>query len=133
MVNETNLNAVELLALSKMKIDVDRDAVASGHHDVDFSVRVTGTLSVGRDFESVQAAAVPWERIALLALSKMNESTRSAIFRAAIEGDDETSDEIKAEARDFVDRAKGKTKMVKRGRVTSELIMRELDAASKAA
>lgn len=58
------MNAIEALALSKVKFD--RDTVVAGDHAVDFTVHVKGTVSVSEDYERDATTSVPWlESVAL--------------------------------------------------------------------
>ncbi len=122
MINEAELTDLECLALDKMKPTVDRGKVDAGEHEVDFTIRVFGTVKVSEDNESIIAAAVPWERVGLIALSKLSAASRNKILREAL-GDEDVSNEIKEEAIAVADTLKGKTRKMKNGQVRTEIVI----------
>ena len=124
MIDEANLNDLQRLALSKISPEVDRGKVEAGEHEVDFTVRVSGLVKVSKNHESIIAAAVPWERVALLALSKLNESSRDKIVRDAL-GDKEVANDLKDEALAIAAVLKGVTRKEKLGGVRTELVVHE--------
>ena len=75
------LGAAELHALVVLGRTADRDALPSGDHEIDMTLRVTGTLHVGAD--SVTAKTCTPDQSDLLAaiLAKLNTVTREQILR----------------------------------------------------
>ena len=59
------MNDIQMLALSKCKFD--RDSIPAGDHPVDVTVRVTGTVKVGDDYDRDATTSIPWlESVALM-------------------------------------------------------------------
>lgn len=89
------LTAIDLLSLSKavsepaLKAARSDSSVTPGVHAVDLTVRVYGTLKVFDDYEQVVAASVPWERLALAALSRLAPQCLSGCVTEAL-GEEET-------------------------------------------
>lgn len=122
MIEQATLTDLQRLAILKLAPEVDRGKIEAGEYDVDFTVRISGHVKVSEDHESIIAAAVPWEKVALLALSKLNETSREKIVRDAL-GDPEVSNELKSEALAIADVLKGKTRKQKLGPVRTELVV----------
>lgn len=122
MIDQIGLSDLERLMLAKLAPEADREGISVGKHDVDVTLRLFGTVSVGKDHEAVIPAAVPWERVALLALSKLNLATREKIVEDALGEREISANEIKAEALVVADRLKGETKRMRRGPVRLEIV-----------
>lgn len=120
MIDLAGLSDLEKLVLDKLAPGYDRSKVEPGTHEVDFAVRIVGTAKVSEDHESIVNAAIPWDRIAMLALGRMNEATREKIVRAAL-GEDEIDGALKDEVRAAVDRLKAASRKVKLGPVRLEI------------
>lgn len=70
----------ETLAASKIggkKVKDARDAIAVGHHDVDFWVHVVGSFNVGVDYQTAPTVAIPYKK-AFAALCKVSGCTGKA-------------------------------------------------------
>jgi len=114
------MNAVEAVALSKFKLNGERDQVEPGEYDINMIVRVRGSVKVGEDYEqNVVASAEPWALLAV-ALSKLNGTTISSIVREAENGGID-SEAVKREANAAIQTIKEKTKRPMKGKVTSKL------------
>ena len=96
---ELSKSQLALLALQTVKVDEDVKAELSpGVYHIDATVRLKGTVKRGENFQSKVAAAVPWQRIAALAFSKLNGATVESIVREALDSN--------IDAEDFEKRAK---------------------------
>lgn len=91
------LSPLESLALSKFKPeDGSRESVAPGKYAGSFLVRVQFGVNVGEDKEVEPTASVPWQALAVLALSKLNDETADSVIKAALDGE-ATEDMTKAQ------------------------------------
>ena len=85
-----SVNTKPLLSvvLAKHKVDPEiRDLLQPGvHKDVQgIAAFVADQVKIGDDLPAAKvAASVPWQKIALVALSKVNDATRDAIVREAL-------------------------------------------------
>lgn len=62
------LTPVEALALSKIK--ADREAVAAGDYDLDFVVRVVGSMRVGEDTDKIPTVSIPVKEVLALFIAR---------------------------------------------------------------
>ena len=130
----TNLIQTFTLAASKAvdaaSVKAARADISVGEHIVDFLVRVTGSFTVGEDYEQrLVAKADPFALLAV-ALSKLNGVTIEALVREALEADPEEIREIKAQASEAIQAIKAPTMSVCNGKVTTKLdfkIMEEVN------
>jgi len=127
-----SVNTKPVLAslLSKFKLDAEiRDQLEGGTvfkgengDRLRFHVVVEADqLKIGEDTETKVNAKVPWQTVAMLALSKMNGASRDATIREAttLKGLPEELDAmIKKEAKDIVDELIGQTKQPRKGSTT---------------
>ena len=121
----TNLIQTFTLAASKAvdaaSVKAARADISVGEHFVDFLVRVTGSFTVGEDYEQrLVAKADPFALLAV-ALSKLNGVTVDALVREALEADPEEIREIKAQASEAIQAIKAPTMSVCNGKVTTKL------------
>ena len=129
------LNALEILAVSKMvKKDVVAEArknVAVGENqEVNFLMRVSGSLNVGEDFEKKQVNKVDWIGLTALALSKLNGVTVDSLVKEYLEMDKVDVKEVKASAQAKIDEIKGKTLQPTNGVVTTQLSFDRVEEAN---
>lgn len=126
------LDGAIVVAMSKM-FDHDRlqdvftcarEATPAGKYNFDASLRVRGAMNIGEDYTSVIAARMPWEALALLALSRLNTATQAIVMQevgALVAGDqslDETLIDVKARAVKAVNATKAKLTQSCKGKVT---------------
>lgn len=78
-----SLSPVELLALSKA-VKADRDAVTQGTYEVDFLVRVHGTMSVAPDTQKVPTVSIPLKEVLALFVARSG-ATREASLKLLAE------------------------------------------------
>lgn len=121
----TNLIQTFTLAASKAvdaaSVKAARADISVGEYFVDFLVRVTGSFTVGEDYEQrLVAKADPFALLAV-ALSKLNGVTVDALVREALEADPEEIREIKAQASEAIQAIKAPTMSVCNGKVTTKL------------
>lgn len=65
------MSAIINLALNSLKSsESDRAAVAAGKYDVDAVVRLTGTLSVGNDYDTVPTVSLPIKEVLALFVAR---------------------------------------------------------------
>jgi len=146
------LNDAEVLGISKVVKEgvqnAARDALKPGKYEIDATVSVKGTMSIGQDYLSSVAMRVPVWDIAAIALSKVNAQTRQAVYeeavrrlndsiKAKVEGADVGESEdvtlIKKEAAEVLERLKDEVKSKCRGRVTTKLVLSKLVPVSEEA
>lgn len=61
------MKAIEEFALTKVKVSKGvRNEISPGKHEVDFLVRVSGTLTVGEDYETKPTVSLPVKEILAL-------------------------------------------------------------------
>ena len=126
------LNATEILALSKAVASKDvkaaRNGVAVGSHNVNFLVRVEGSMNVGEDYEKAQVCKIDWIGLTAMALSKLNGVTIESLVADYEAAGEVALDEIKSKAQAKIDKLKGSTIGTDRGKVTTKLAYTVLDA-----
>lgn len=109
------------LALQTVKVDEDVKAELSpGVYHIDATVRLKGTVKRGEDTVGKVAAAVPWQRIAALAFSKLNGATVESIVREALDSNIDAED-FEKRAKDAVATLVTATTRPISGRTTSAL------------
>ena len=82
------------VALGKVRpSSIERKAVAPGEYNGDVLVRLLYDLKVGEDFE--KPVNVPWQKLACIAFSKLNEATQDAIIREAADGGENIKELVK--------------------------------------
>ncbi|MAE81267.1 MAG: hypothetical protein CMB80_00935 [Flammeovirgaceae bacterium] len=115
------------VALSKFKPQKDqRNNLKPGEHKVDATVKVTGTVKVGEDFEQAEAqAAQPWALLAV-ALGKLNNVTVESIVREAQEIKDGDQKEIQEKATKAIRSIVDDTVRTVKGKVTAKLTFQQL-------
>ncbi len=116
--SNSNLNPVEVLALSKLSAGSSRADVTPGDYSGSVTVTVDYNLRVGEDYtQQIVGKAQPWDLLAV-ALSKINGVTVESIVREALTGVDTT--EIKAQAKAAMASVKGVTETACKGKVTGK-------------
>lgn len=99
--------AAAILAIAKNPklIDEARAAVGAGEtYMLDTTLHVGGALTVGRDTEAKATRTIPWQALALAALSKLNAATRTDLARAALSGREALEEEgVKEEVQQIAD------------------------------
>lgn len=121
----TEMVAEQIVAVAKVVKDaVAKDAgsrLAAGTYPVDFSVRVTGSIKKGEDYDSeIVAKADPWMLLAV-ALSHLNGATVDSIVKEALAADPAMVDSLKEKAAQAVEAVKGPTKTRCNGKITTKL------------
>lgn len=117
------LDFATLTVLSKAVADAqkaNRDSTEPGKYDAAAQVLidVTGTVTVGEDYEQrIVAKADPWTLLAV-ALSKLNGVTVDAIVREALTADEKLVKSIKAQADTAMGTLKAETVTSCKGKVT---------------
>lgn len=119
------LSKVEVVALAKaVKDAAAKEAgagVTAGEYSVDFTVRVTGSIKKGEDYDAEIVAKVdPWLLLAA-ALSHLNGVTVDSIVREALTADEALVDGLKAKAADAIAAVKAPTKTRCNGKITTKL------------
>lgn len=102
----TKINPIIALALSKCDIDkAIRQTIAPDEYVGEATVRLRYDLRVGEPGTQRVSAAVPWQRIAALALSKLNPASIDAVISEAATMDTATAveEEIATRAKVIVD------------------------------
>lgn len=88
-------DAIERLAITKITDSKARKEVSPGEYEGVFDARIAFKLKVGEDYKQVVSQAVPWQRIALYALSKLNGvSLEAAVAEALVADIDEAHDDL---------------------------------------
>ena len=118
------VEGVEALALSKYSQPKgNREAVAAGEYPIDMTVHVVGSIKVGKDYEGTVAASVPWQKLALAAMSRLNSDVVESLVKKAAEDNlpkvaDDFSDRINA----TWDKISKKATQTQNGKVTAKLV-----------
>ena len=120
----------KVIAIKKViKDKIFKDAskeFSVGEHEVDFMVRISGTIKKGEDCEQVVAQkAKPWGLLGL-ALSKLNGVTVDSLVREFVELGEVEQEEIKESADNAVKEIKGTVVGNCSGKVTSKLKVEEV-------
>jgi hypothetical protein len=121
-----NLTPAEMKALyALVSEDAAKAASASlavGNHPVDFTIHVSGGLKKGPDYESRKVAtANPW-LLLLVALSHLNGVTVESITKEALTMDPALVENLKADAKDAIEKIKAPTMKPENGKVTVDLV-----------
>lgn len=132
-----NLNSTELAALSKVVSEARakkaKGEMEPGEYDVDFFVRVVGSLKRGDDYKQrIVAKAEPWTLLAV-ALSHLNNVTVESIVREALNADPELVKSIKEQANKAMEEIKGETYTPCNGKVTGSVSAEKAEPAELAA
>jgi phosphoenolpyruvate carboxylase len=123
----TELNAVEASAVaraldSKSKVaKTASEILAVGEHDVDVTIRVTGTLKRGEDEERPIANKIDWTLLSAVLLSHVNEATRNSVLREYKDASPELQKSLKAEAVEGTKDLVSTTMTKCNGRITTKL------------
>ena len=84
---------------------------------IEFHVQGSAVVRKGQDYESVINAAVPYEKLLAVALSKLNGVTVESIVKEALSSELSTSD-IKEQAQVAIAKFKGQSSKVCSGKLT---------------
>lgn len=116
------LSPIELLALSKLTADAQtRAAVAPGEYEGTVDVSVDYKLKVGEDYEQAQVQNVPWQKVVMVLLSKVNDTTLEAVLREALTGDLDDK-QIKAQAKAAMATIMGSVMQDHKGKVNGHVV-----------
>lgn len=122
-----NLSAIEQVALSKA---VKATTIEAGNYDVDFTVRVKGSITKGEDYESrVTQSASPWKILAV-ALSKLNGITIESLVKESEAGEIDTSDLAKR-ADDAIGSLKESTLKTCSGKTTAKITVEVVEVDNR--
>jgi len=121
----SELNELEMVALGKViSDDKARKAskeIATGKHDIDFTVRIKGSLTRGEDYnQKIVLKADPWT-IILAALSHLNGVTVDSLVKEALTQDPELVASIKKQANEALNSLNEPTDTPCNGKVTKSL------------
>lgn len=121
----SELTAAEIVAITKAVSDKDakaaKAALTVGEHDVDVTIRVTGSIKRGLDYtQKIVAKADPWTLLAA-ALSHLNGVTVDSIVREALSADPALVKSLKAQAQDALEAVKAPTDTPCTGKVTAKV------------
>jgi hypothetical protein len=124
--------ATAILAIAKNTklVEEARASVAPGEtYVLDTLLHVGGGLTVGKDTEAKATYTIPWQALALAALSKLNAATRSELARAALSGREALEAEgVKEEVQAIADDLhKNAPKVPRAGIVKSVATIREVE------
>jgi len=122
----TGLDGLQVVALAKVIKDAAAKAASAGVtvgvHNLDFTVRVSGLVTKGADYEQpIVEKAEPWVLLAA-ALSHLNGVTVESLVREAMTDRAELVDSIKLQAADAIKAVKGTTMTKCNGKVTTKLV-----------
>lgn len=116
------MRPIEAVALGAIKAGAkQRDQVSPGEYELDFTVRVRGELAIGEDVEAIVSASIPWQRVAAVALDKLNGVTLESVLREALEGEVD-EDAIGSRAAEAMEALKGTTRRTRKGAVRAKLV-----------
>lgn len=120
-----NLSAAEVVALAKVvkaaEVKSASSELAVGEHDVDFVVRVTGSLKRGANYtQQIVAKADPWTLLAA-ALSHLNGVTVNSLVKEALTADPALVKSLKANAASAIAEVKAPTNTECNGKVTTKV------------
>lgn len=124
-----SLPFVDQLALSRFEpADCARDTVGAGDFEAE-SVKLVMTyrLRISEPTEAVISAAVPWQRLALLALDRLNAETREAVVNRALAADtaaDVDVGALKEATQAAADRLLGSKRAKRAGMIRGEVWVR---------
>jgi hypothetical protein len=120
-----NLSSAEIIALSKAVKAADSKAASSelaeGDHDVDFVVRVTGSIKRGANYEQQVANKIDWALLTACLFGKVNEATAAAAMTDYLAAQGKIEKELKASANAKVAVLKTKTLTACNGKVTTKV------------
>jgi hypothetical protein len=119
------LTAAETVAISKVvsakAASAAKGDLGVGDHNVDVTVRVTGSLKRGLDYtQNIVAKADPWLLLGV-ALSHLNGVTVDSIVREALTADPELTKSLKKSAQTALDAVKAPTETPCNGKVTGKV------------
>lgn len=116
------MRLIEAVALGAIRAGAkQRDQVSAGEYELDFTVRIRGELAIGEDVEAIVSASIPWQRVAAVALDKLNGVTLESVLREALEGEVD-EDAIGSRAAEAMEALKGKATKMRKGAVRAKLV-----------
>jgi hypothetical protein len=75
-----NVTNLEMLALEKLNTKANRDNIRPGVYPIDFTVRVSGLLTVGEDSLRTPTCEIPVLKVIAVALSMVDSDVREKIL-----------------------------------------------------
>lgn len=121
------LTDIHILALSRLfdsrckQSKEARQEIEPGEYDIDMTVRVQGSLSVGEDYsQEIVAKADPWALLAV-ALDKLNGTTVEALVRDSGEIAKAEVVKVKEQTKAAMEALKGRTETDCKGKVQASL------------
>jgi hypothetical protein len=133
---EMKMRPEEIVALGKVVVAKQAQKASAelmpGDYEVDFVVRVSGTVRRGEDYsQKIVLKADPWTMLAA-ALSHLNGVTVESLVKEALHADPELVGAIKAGALDAMARLNAPTETACNGKVTVKVAADELPAGAVA-
>lgn len=127
--NQNNVSPIVQLALTKLDIDkAVRATILPSEYHGEAIVKIAFDLKVGQPGQQRVAASVPWQRIAALALSKLNGVSIESVIREAVSMDTTTAieEEIAERVKTVVDTLLDATIRPVAGKVTGDVRVLEV-------
>lgn len=125
------LTEIEAAAVAK-SAKVAKD-LPVGTHNVDILVRIQGTITKGEDYTGTVYAAVPFDKLFAVAMSKLNGTTVAALMREALaEESDALLEQIKPQAQAAIAALVGTTEKIQSGKTTAKLTATKVNAPALA-
>lgn len=98
-----------------------------GTYQVDAVVRIIGTFTKGKDYETLVPSKIPWPVLCALLASKLNQTTLDSVmaeFGGALGSGDlaKLGEGIKEKAQAVVNEVKGQTRTTATGKIKASLV-----------
>lgn len=118
-------------AIGEKVVKLASKGVNPGTYRVDALVKVLGTFTKGKDYETLVPSKIPWPVLCALLASKLNQTTLDSVmaeFEKALESGDSTGlgEQIKDRAQVVVNKIKGQTRTTATGKITTSLVAEEV-------
>lgn len=112
------LTDIQKVAITK--VGSKSPKIEEGVYDVDFLVRIKGTVRKGKDYPTTVYQSVPFDKLFAIALSKLNGVTVESIVREALSDEDNT-EKIKEEVNESVRKLVNASEKIVNGKTTANL------------
>lgn len=122
----TQLNPVEQAALIKAVRSMPK-ALPVGEHEIDMTVRVQGTLTKGADYDSATYQAIPFDKLFMIAMSKLNNITVDSIVKEALESEELDTSEVKNKVKEVIAALTEKVVKTQSGKTTARLSVSKIE------
>ena len=119
----TNIEAAALVKAATMPKDLP-----VGEHHIDMLVRIFGTITKGKDYDSAVYQPIPFDQLFAIAMSKLNGVTIESIVREALDSDDIDASGVKDSVKEAIAALTDKAVKTCSGKTTAKISAEVVEA-----